>query len=195
MKKLMIAAAIVCAAAFAQAATVSWQIKLSSATKILDQTGNSWTKSGTANTAQTVYLMLAADTNTFVDHLKAGTLTSSDYLDSTSSGFTAATGAMSAAKVSPNDAKITTDAQAFNVVLVYKDGDGKDWYQISSATASSNARASEGDAAQVLFETGVVFAGSQTGWQAVSSGAAPEPTSGLLLLLGVAGLALKRKRA
>ena len=33
-------------------------------------------------------------------------------------------------------------------------------------------------------------AGANTGWQAV-----PEPTSGLLLLLGVAGLALRRKRA
>ena len=194
MKKLMIAAAVVCAAAFAQAASVDWQIKLSSATKILDQTGNSWTKSGTANTAQTAYLVLAADTSTFVDHLKAGTLTSSDYLDS-STTFTAATGAMSAAKSTPNNAKITTEEQAFNVVIVYKDGDGKDWYQISSATASSNARASEGDAAQVVFATADTFANSQNGWQAVSSGPVPEPTSGLLLLLGVAGLALKRKRA
>ena len=194
MKKLMIAAAIVCAAAFAQAATVNWQIKLSSATKILDQTGNSWTKSGTANTAQTAYLMLATDTATFVDHLKAGTLTSSDYLDSTAT-LAAATGVMSAAKETPASAKITTDAQAFNVVLVYKDADGKDWYQVSSTTASSNVRASEGDVANVYFNTGDTFANSQTGWQAVSSGPVPEPTSGLLLLLGVAGLALKRKRA
>ena len=193
MKKLMIAAAIVCVAAFAQAATVSWQIKLSSATRILDTTGNSWTKSGTLNTAQTAYLMLAADTNTFVDHLKAGTLTASDYLDSTTT-FAATTGVMSSAKASPNDAKITTEAQAFNVVLVYKDGDGKDWYQVSSTTASSNERASEGDAAQVVFMSGTVFGDSANGWTQVG-GAAPEPTSGLLLVLGVAGLALRRRRA
>ena len=193
MKKLMIAAAIVCAAAFAQAATVKWQVKLSSATKILDQSGAAWTKSGTANSGQTMYLVLATDTASFVEKLNAGTLTSADYLDSTTT-FTAATGAMSALKDTPSSSKITTDAQAFNVVLVYKDGDGKDWYQISSATASSNARASEGDAAQVVFETGTVFADSQNGWTQVG-GAAPEPTSGLLLLLGVAGLALKRRRA
>jgi hypothetical protein len=35
-------------------------------------------------------------------------------------------------------------------------------------------------------------ANAQTAWTAVT---VPEPTSGLLLLLGVAGLALKRKRA
>ena len=33
------------------------------------------------------------------------------------------------------------------------------------------------------------------GWYQYQAGAVPEPTSGLLLLLGVAGLALKRKRA
>ena len=32
-------------------------------------------------------------------------------------------------------------------------------------------------------------------WIAANFGAIPEPTSGLLLLLGVAGLALKRRRA
>ena len=34
-----------------------------------------------------------------------------------------------------------------------------------------------------------------SGWTAAATMATPEPTSGLLLLLGVAGLALKRKRA
>ena len=193
MKKLMIAAAIVCAAAFAQAATVKWQVKLSSATKILDQRGAAWTKSGTANSGQTMYLVLATDTASFVEKLNAGTLTSADYLDSTTT-FAAATGVMSALKDTPSSSKITTDAQAFNVVLVFKDGDGKDWYQVSSTTASSDARASESDPAQVVFETGTVFAGSQNGWTQVG-GAAPEPTSGLLLVLGVAGLALRRRRA
>ena len=43
--------------------------------------------------------------------------------------------------------------------------------------------------AQFLATGGASTAG------AVNVGAIPEPTSGLLLLLGVAGLALKRKRA
>lgn len=32
-------------------------------------------------------------------------------------------------------------------------------------------------------------------WSSVAAQSVPEPTSGLLLLLGMAGLALKRKRA
>ena len=49
-------------------------------------------------------------------------------------------------------------------------------------------------AASVTFVAGNVssLAGNASNWQTYG---APEPTSGLLLLLGVAGLALKRKRA
>lgn len=50
--------------------------------------------------------------------------------------------------------------------------------------------------ANINFTTGQNLGGSSTwssaGWQ---PSAVPEPTSGLLLLLGVAGLALKRKKA
>ena len=38
-----------------------------------------------------------------------------------------------------------------------------------------------------------IYPGDPSGWQTI--GSAPEPTSGLLLLIGVAGLALKRRRA
>ena len=43
--------------------------------------------------------------------------------------------------------------------------------------------------------SGANFVNSGSQWSAAGWSAAPEPTSGLLLLLGVAGLALKRKRA
>ena len=46
------------------------------------------------------------------------------------------------------------------------------------------------DSQAAAFSTGTFSSG---GWY--STGSVPEPTSGLLLLLGVAGLALKRKRA
>ena len=36
---------------------------------------------------------------------------------------------------------------------------------------------------------------SASAWKDVNTGAVPEPTSGLLMLLGVAGLALRRRRA
>ncbi len=40
-----------------------------------------------------------------------------------------------------------------------------------------------------------LFTGDVSTWSTVSTATVPEPTSGLLMLLGMAGLALKRKRA
>jgi len=72
----------------------------------------------------------------------------------------------------------------YDIYFVMKDGD----YTYTSATKSIMA-----------VETGAAsinFGNMKTATQAASNwAAAPEPTSGLLLLLGVAGLALKRKRA
>lgn len=50
-------------------------------------------------------------------------------------------------------------------------------------------------AANVVFAAANVgtFANNTDNWK--SYGAVPEPTSGLLMLLGMAGLALRRKRA
>ena len=47
--------------------------------------------------------------------------------------------------------------------------------------------------AMAQFTLGNSTGGVATSWQ--STAAVPEPTSGLLLLIGMAGLALKRKRA
>ena len=47
-----------------------------------------------------------------------------------------------------------------------------------------------------MYATSVAFGNMATATQNAGNWAAvPEPTSGLLLLLGMAGLALKRKRA
>ena len=81
--------------------------------------------------------------------------------------------------------------------------DGKDYLFISdtktgNATASTTTTISltPGDAsAEAPFAYGATF--SVGGWYTITSGGTPvpEPTSGLLMLLGIAGLALKRKRA
>ena len=36
---------------------------------------------------------------------------------------------------------------------------------------------------------------AQVGWTGITSASIPEPTSGLLMLVGLAGLALRRRRA
>jgi hypothetical protein len=47
----------------------------------------------------------------------------------------------------------------------------------------------------INFTTGAGFASSGSQWSASGWQNVPEPTSGLLLLMGVAGLALRRRRA
>ena len=89
------------------------------------------------------------------------------------------------------EANFTTDQQVY---FVFKDGDKL--FVSDEALAEYNALS----ASPIAFDDQYDFSlnnydakeGYQTaGWYA----ATPEPTSGLLLLLGVAGLALKRKRA
>ena len=68
--------------------------------------------------------------------------------------------------------------------------DGLSDVQISSAIAAG---------ANAGFNAGDVITGATSTWSTIGGGAGPspipEPTSGLLLLLGVAGLALRRKQA
>ena len=49
--------------------------------------------------------------------------------------------------------------------------------------------------ASINFTTGAGLSSGSSAWSSGGWQAVPEPTSGLLLLLGVAGLALKRKKA
>ena len=78
-------------------------------------------------------------------------------------------------------------------VLVATGGDSKNYaYVMDTASTVSITSAIEAGASAVFnFGDVVTGAAGGAGWTAV----APEPTSGLLLLLGMAGLALKRKRA
>ena len=70
----------------------------------------------------------------------------------------------------------------------YTDAKGTKWTVVSDAiTSASPLEYNQGDVAKL--GTGV-----PTKWS-ITAESVPEPTSGLLLLLGVAGLALKRRRA
>ena len=62
--------------------------------------------------------------------------------------------------------------------------------EVSYTSAIKSAKASD------TGTTGIAFGNMASGTQAAGAWVAvPEPTSGLLMLLGIAGLALKRKRA
>ena len=107
-----------------------------------------------------------------------------------------------AGKYSDSSMTVTTDAINAASQLNIQGGNSYDFYAVIVnsgkdaffMTTSKNATVSGG-----TDNTGLTF-GSQKNATMVTGGAwtstaAPEPTSGLLLLLGVAGLALKRKIA
>lgn len=192
MKKLLIALAAVAMIATTQAASVNWTVSdiykgdtlLSGGVAYVFNNKNS----GYANPAALqAALAAAADLdaiNTILskaDPLLGGAVTGGKVINSAvdfaSTGIPGKTSGVNTFAVIFDTAKVTADSNYYvttasgNVKTVDPAGTAS-----SSFTVASQAALTQGNAGA---------------WTAV----APEPTSGLLLLLGVAGLALKRKRA
>ena len=190
MKKLMIAAAIVCAAAFAQAATVNW------CTGTIYAAGEGGTGYGDSPLAQSTDLYSivltvgtgydsATDSLTGIvdltDKFSSTTIQDGGYEDGIA-GIGELTGDFFGKMVVTEIATgntLESEVFGFNVSSVSKKGEP---YIGDGGMGITLAKGGE------LDET--YGAWSTSGWQSV-----PEPTSGLLLLIGVAGLALRRRRA
>ena len=185
MKKLMMALAVVACATVVNAASFNWATSGTNAAKTFYGSDGTSTIAGT-----TVYLMDAAtvsqsalitalrDGGSFTDYASV----TSQTLDSNSR--------LVAKEFSYGEAGTT-----YNFYMAIVDGDNlfvsasKEVYgQLSDTVAiqfsgvKTATQSTFGDAAY-----------STAGWY--STAAVPEPTSGLLMLLGMAGLALRRRRA
>lgn len=192
MKKIMMAAAIALAAVGVQAASVDWSFSETIRTdKPYKDLGDS----------ATAFFYLASDWATIAGGAKDGSISADNlkgYLDTASltklTAATVTTYAMNQKTVT--DAKVA-GSQDYKIVLT--DGD-KIWVSDTITQSSYDeslqppptptlAKWSIGKAATSKFLTDANASFS------VSSGDVPEPTSAMLLLLGVAGLALRRKQA
>ncbi len=193
MKKLVIAAAIVCAAVLAQAASVSWQSGV-----VFVPSDDKGTLSAKADykiadsATATMYLFALADETAYNKVASDGVwATYGSKLDTA----TKSTSTLSSSKF----ATLTTDGYAANstaysaILITYKDADGKDWYLENMAKVDINDLGGDGSIGNLArYNGGINTQGQIASWGTES---VPEPTSGLLMLIGLAGLALKRKRA
>jgi len=202
MKKLMMVAAVMCATVAASAANIKWgsgavqtpgEGGALSGTKLTSSDGYTvkmyvWealTAAGVSYDAGDLYKWYSEGASGTKDPF--GTATPISAITQTTGGGASATTLTATGTLVPGT---EGDAVYAAILFVLEDsttGDAK-WYMENSASkASAKSVQTAGNLALKVGGTGAAMA-----WTAA---AVPEPTSGLLMLLGVAGLALKRKRA
>ena len=180
MKKLLIIASVVAVTCAAHAASFTWGFKSDS---IQDPTGE-YMDGGYA------YLVLGATLSGTTVNMKDATILASGGMNA---DYTY--GALSA-PISSDALSSTAAGQSYLLVLTTASSaqelNGDILSIVYAGTSAQGVDPMSGDT-WAQFENGTAF--TSTAWKSNSFTAVPEPTSGLLMLLGMAGLALKRKRA
>ena len=194
MKKLIVFAAAAVAVACANAASVSWSLGKNSIK----------TQSDAAAKGVTLYFLnaSASDYSTTLSKIASGEInatsisSSGAYLGSGTTGTTNAKAGSLDGSSTANGSSLTA-GNNYDVVFVSFETVGSDNYYYVSGAQTASAWGGDTytqDLATPASWTSDNF--SAANWKTVSSGGGdvPEPTSGLLLLVGAGMLALRRKQ-
>ena len=168
MKKLLILAAVIVAGIAANAASFKWT------------GGNIYTSNGTDKLTGTVAIMaytadIASAVKVADAFVVAGTLKSDAV--GTANGFT-------------YDWTEAVGGTAYNFYMIIEDAGKTIDTSVTDPTKIITSTAQATSTPTVAFGSMATITQKSANWQSV-----PEPTSGLLMLLGMAGLVLRRRRA
>ena len=185
MKKLMIALAVVAVAAVSQAASAVWG------------SGTVKTPSGDNALASVTAYMWVIDATTYATYsgITDGKAMSDAIWGAYGSNLASAD---KSGKTAKSVKKLTDDSTDYGVgdtayaALIYTYGTGDELQYIGNVGAMTFESALNKESGSMAL---YLFGDNTKGATAWSTAAVPEPTSGLLMLLGMAGLALRRRRA
>ena len=198
MKKLMFMLAIAAMAVGAQAATYNWQWSTS------DAATSAFETTPATITATTIYLFFdqANTSSSLANTSKAATLATlrTDGKTIADTGYfrSGTLGADGTLTADPWTTSSAVKTYAYAVIIA----DGSDGSQWAYFTANKNATGAETGSGAYVFSISstttkaLAETGTSAGWYQIKAGSAvPEPTSGLLMLVGLGALALRRRKA
>ncbi len=185
MKKLLSVFVIACAAISLNAATVDWSVNLGWVTQADTD----------ADTTLAGYVGYLFDAGVYTQSaLQTALTTSGNSVLSSALGHGSVTAdgelAFSGSGLSYDDSASPAWAKALMVIIDSSASEGSAFTFASFADVKVTDAVIAGGAK--FGDGGDIYTGSTATWSTVAT---PEPTSGLLMLLGMAGLALRRRRA